>query len=190
MRNVSKILYAPLHDEKSVIIDETVGEPISSIWLFDPVLKQYKVVFVMDKAQQIHDHLFAWADNKPEEYFSAHWTHDDVLSVLALIPNVEKALSRIKAVDASLNGDVQVASRYIASISKINEIKCGGLDSEVFVNIAMIDPEFMDKGEWDVSYLDHVLDIGKFRILKNTNEANTILYDKYHSSITSSTNLS
>ena len=179
MNSRIKVLYAPLHDENSVVIDETIGEPISSIWLYDTNAKQRKVVFVMDKAQQIHAHLLKWADGKPEEFFSAHWTHDDALSVLALIPNVEKAFSRLKVSSASsLNDNAEIYSRYISSVAVMDQ--SNNLDNEVYVNIAMIDPEFLNKGEWDASYADHFNDVGKFKIMKNTDEVMSILHGRYY----------
>jgi len=51
-------------------------------------------VFVYDHANEMYEHLVAWAENKPVDWFNLHLATKGSKYVIALIPNHQKSIER------------------------------------------------------------------------------------------------
>lgn len=111
----------------------------------------YEPVFVIDKAKEIRDHINAWSEGEPNNWFTLQWMVKNSQFALVLMPNIQKSIERQKNTYKTLTGSelpkncsYQVLFKPINFISNrpniiFSEDKCDISDK---VNVGFIDSIF------------------------------------------------
>lgn len=85
------------------VFDQTPsGQAAGCVWLFKD--GELAPCFIMQQARDIADHLKAWAEGKPEEWFRLVAAESGPLYGLALMPRLDKGVERFRMAYQLRNG--------------------------------------------------------------------------------------
>lgn len=89
-------------NEVSSVLDEAPGLAAACVWLQNE--GQLSSCLVIKKAEEIAEHLKAWAENEPEKWFRLCISEHEGLYGLALMPDLKKCIERFRMAYQLRNG--------------------------------------------------------------------------------------
>jgi hypothetical protein len=128
-------------------------------------------VFVLPQAHAIADHLLAWAEDRPGDWFALCYAERNSRYVAALFPNLAGSVERFEAAHFASHGDVSKAASYellfrpIAFVSSTGHTF--GRVRKLLAGSSMVG--FMEPGDFDPAApasldLDRIRRVGPFPV--------------------------
>jgi len=128
---------------------------------------------IMNKATEIAQHLKAWAENNPSEWFTFHYMKENGKYAIVLMPNIRASVERhgktmkdLVGVDYN-NPNVSVVFRPIHFVSTgVEAFSQAEGDIGEEITVYAVDTDIVNKENFKPNVLSHRVEIGKFKVVK------------------------
>ena len=137
--------------------------------------KENSPIFVIDRAQEVLDHMKFWAEDKPEKWFKVHWTRKGDKYAIALVPEPQMMADRFRVNFQLQNGfpfpkgrKTQIFYRFLSFTASRSGVELG----------KEVDMYFLDKKHTEnieQKALSESLLVGRFKVVRDSDTAKSIL---------------
>jgi hypothetical protein len=159
-------------------IDTDVGTARGCAWCMSTDDDSVGLVFAIEKAAEIHDHLTQWAEGVPQRWFDLCLYDAGARYAIALMPNFERSVERFKEANRTVNNieiakdaKFQLIAKPILFISDPDPVTFYKIKGKIGkrIQVGLVDPSKIANNAMKA---DDVLDLGSFKM-------NSDMYTEY-----------
>lgn len=149
-------------------IDESMlGTAKGAVWTVENGAAT--VTFVIDKAQEISDHLKAWSEGKPSEWFTCQITKNSGGYGMALLPELEKSAMRMKAAYGATDEEVK-SVRIVFRPIAFSSVNSGAFDQaqpyiKDRIQVFLLDSELVNEHNLSQNHLNFRVELAEFKVV-------------------------